>query len=370
MQRSPAAPAVVPFLNPALSLYLDLVRCLAALAVLVGHFVQRGYGGDSLLIGAWSHEAVVFFFVLSGLVIAHSTHGKPLSWREYGLARATHLYSVVVPAFLLGVAAQAVALWQMPTLAVPLAADLAPANVLGSLLFLGESWGLHASLPWNGAFWSLCYEVWYYVLFGVFLFVHNWRWWWFAAAACLAGPAILLMAPLWWGGAWLARRGGRLVQGPAASALLWVVTLVLMAALKATAVDVTVRDWFDQTIPGYWHVSGAKRWLTDYLWALLIMTHFVAFRGLDAWLPRDFGRAGRAMVFVAGYTFSLYLYHLPLLHLLQALAPPTHLSHAGATLAMLGTIGACVLLGHFTEKRKEIFRRALRPLFGVPARRA
>jgi hypothetical protein len=68
-----APPESPPLVTPEVSIYLDAVRFIAALAVLVGHLDQDGLYAYWLLIGRYSHEGVVIFFVLSGLVITHST---------------------------------------------------------------------------------------------------------------------------------------------------------------------------------------------------------------------------------------------------------------------------------------------------------
>lgn len=52
------------FISEELSVYLDAVRFLAALAVLVGHLDQDGMYATWLLIGNFSHAAVVVFCTL------------------------------------------------------------------------------------------------------------------------------------------------------------------------------------------------------------------------------------------------------------------------------------------------------------------
>ena len=124
------------------SVYLDLVRFLAALAVLVGHLDQDGMATGWLEIGHFGHEAVVIFFVLSGLVISHSAFGREDDWRAYVAARFARIYSVVLPAIALSFAVKAIAVMMDPQGlgTVFFSKELAWGNLFGALFFLNESW--------------------------------------------------------------------------------------------------------------------------------------------------------------------------------------------------------------------------------------
>src|SRR6185295_17400011 len=74
--------------------------------------------------------------------------------------------------------------------------------ILLSLLFLNQSWNLTVTPLSNGPYWSLCYEVWYYVIFGIIAFDANRprRTLLLFAACLIAGPRILLMSTVWFVG--------------------------------------------------------------------------------------------------------------------------------------------------------------------------
>src|SRR5437764_15444933 len=84
------------------SLYLDLVRFLAAAAVVLFHS-----NSESLLYACnipltdYGHEAVIVFFVLSGYVIGYITDTKERVLSQYFISRAARIYSVAVPAIIL-----------------------------------------------------------------------------------------------------------------------------------------------------------------------------------------------------------------------------------------------------------------------------
>jgi peptidoglycan/LPS O-acetylase OafA/YrhL len=83
-----------------LSVYLDLLRVLAALEVALYHLCWTRIGAfDSNLFTRWGHEAVVVFFVLSGFVIRHAATHSDHSFSDFATSRVSRLYSVVLPCF-------------------------------------------------------------------------------------------------------------------------------------------------------------------------------------------------------------------------------------------------------------------------------
>ncbi len=352
-----------PFITPALSVYLDLARFAAALAVLIGHIDPHGRLWGAYSPGRYGHEAVIVFFVLSGLVIAASAERAGDDWRAYAIARLTRVYSVVLPALLLGLALGGLALWLDPAL---------KNNALGtkgfnlsdiatSLLFLNHSWMHKAEAPFNIPYWSLCYEVWYYIIFGLACFApaHK-RILWIAIAGIVAGPAILLLMPVWLMGVWLAR-ARPLFNGPPWLALALVpATWCAVAAAGPLGYDIAVRLWLDNYIPGFWRVQASRRFATDIVLGALVALNFIAFRSLPAsftgWVERLKAPAAAA----ADYTFSIYLFHYPVISFFQHFYPHQAEQRMPALAATAGTLAFCVLLGHFTERRPAGYRYAFR----------
>lgn len=360
------------FVTAELSIYLDAVRLLAALAVLIGHLEQDGLHADWLVLGRFSHEAVVVFFVLSGLVICHSTVGARGGARDYAIARLARLYSVVLPAIVLSFAVKAAAAAADPILAVEFQQqDLKWSNLLGSLLFLNESWSVGTQVPWNVPFWSLCYEAWYYVLFGLATFMPPGRKRTVALllVSLTAGPAILLLGPLWAMGAWLSRQGHRWrgLSGHT-SLLLLASSVIAFLLIQTSGAPGELQQYFYRTVPGYWRLLSAQRFVTDYVFGLLVVVHFVAARGVLMTWPALVRHAGLIPT-AAGFTFSLYLFHRPLTHAAGHFSP-------NQTEQPLITIGwlvaiciACWGLGSVTEARKQTARGLFTALFAWAGRR-
>ena len=69
-------------ISPAQSAYLDFLRFVAALAVLLGHMKQNGFDMAWMPLARFSHEAVVVFFVMSGFIVYTSTAARRGDFRR------------------------------------------------------------------------------------------------------------------------------------------------------------------------------------------------------------------------------------------------------------------------------------------------
>ena len=85
-------------MNKGFSIYLDLVRFLAACLVYLYHSNQRLLVEPILPASNYGHSSVIVFFVLSGYVIAYITDTKENPWTSYSASRLSRVYSVAVPA--------------------------------------------------------------------------------------------------------------------------------------------------------------------------------------------------------------------------------------------------------------------------------
>lgn len=156
------------------SIYLDLVRFVAAALVVIYHSNQRNVITDSVPFSNHGHAAVIVFFVLSGYVISyiHSTReSQPV---DYWSSRLARFYSLAVPAVLLcpllDMAGEAIA----PQFYAGVTTHtMAAVRIVSSLLYLNEMWTLSIMSFSNVPYWSLCYEMWYYVLFAIVAFTRG-----------------------------------------------------------------------------------------------------------------------------------------------------------------------------------------------------
>src|SRR5215212_2063511 len=235
-------------MNKATSLYLDAVRFLAALVVLASH--AKGYVGGFLwrFDEAYGDEAVTVFFVLSGFVIAHATATRETTMRDYAIARVSRIYSVALPALVLTALADQIGHLISPklydsALCACTVCSQTPAgenvqvfdadHFIASALFVNELWGLRLQPGSDGPYWSLGFEVWYYVMFAVLTFCSGQRRILLVlAVTAVVGPGILAMWPLWLLGVWAYRRAP-LTRGKGIA--LFGVSLLAWGAYEAVA---------------------------------------------------------------------------------------------------------------------------------------
>lgn len=358
-------------LRPGLSAYLDLLRFVAAFAVLLGHMDQDGMSIAWMPLALFSHDAVIVFFVLSGFIIYFSTTARSSTWKQYAVARMSRIYSVALPSVLFCVL---LALWlsRQPGFDPAQFSNYMPASVLhtvSSLLFLNKSWMNEATVPLNDPYWSLCYEVWYYVLFGVFFFKRGRkRWLWCAIAAAVAGPGILVLLPVWLMGAWLAASGRYASHWPQRLAwLAFVGPIVLMALIKLTDTDLLIRSILLQQVPGFWRITFSQRFVTDYLIGAALCLHIAAFSSLPAAVQVFFARHQGMLTSLAGFSFTLYLFHRPMTQLLGAWYPQPAGAVWQTAFIALGILLACWLISWGTEKQLTKWRQLFGKVFAMTA---
>ncbi|WP_308917173.1 acyltransferase family protein [Jannaschia sp. LMIT008] len=318
-------------LSSALSVWLDLLRVLAALLVVLGHAGNlRFTDGDLHWVREWTlaPDAVIVFFVVSGLVVGRAAT-RDGSGRAYAFNRLTRLLSVVGPALALTLLLDAVGRAVDPGAYRPAHyGDLGLAEFLSRGLTFSQEWrgvGAPVQLGSNAPLWSLSFEAAYYVLLGVALFV---RGWWLRAALLAAlgwlfGLSVLLLLPTWLAGlgVWHLIRTGRVPRRtPVALALAALPVLALVATKLAQVDEALLR-----ATPGWLgpvrhdHVFDfAQEVLWNALIAAALALHLL---GMARVAPVLGEAATRAVRWWAGASFSIYVVHYPVMHLMDAVLP-------------------------------------------------
>lgn len=344
------------------SIYLDLVRFTAAILVVLSHASQDGIYRYSFWLDQFGHEAVVIFFVLSGFVI-YSTSARPTeTMQSYGAARFSRLYSVVLPAIALSYLLKgSIAIYTGGNLREEfLGQDLSWITLASVALFLTESWNIFVELPWNGPFWSLSYEAWYYVIFGLAYFQRGHTRYILVLLACLiAGPRILALFPIWMIGVGLAKWRHQIDISPHLGASLLFLSTAAVGIVSSSGVDVQIQQNMTSFDIGWWRLGSSQRLLTDYLLGLFVLANFVGFSALEEKVAKAFLIVEAPIRFLAGYTFSIYLFHRPLMQSIHSLKIlPTDISFSYSCMVTAACVAICMLLGQFTEKRRDSFRTA------------
>lgn len=351
------------------STYLDGARAAAALTVMLSHLAYlRFTGGDLQIIRDYNlgSDAVVIFFVLSGFVIAYAADQRDSGLGGFAFSRLTRLWSVAIPALILTLAADA------------LGARLAPADYDGwwhhkapawltapiALGFFSEWTGFGYRIGTNGPWWSLSYEAAYYILFAIVTYMTGAR----RALLLLLAVLVIGIKPLMLLPSWLfgvavyhllmrAPVGGSKAKWRLVAALPVLLYVLFQALSLPLLLELLGKVTFG---PVMWYL----RFSDEPIWNLLIggffAIHLYAVGRLMADADGARSRFGRAVKWLAGGSFSIYLVHYPLLMLFDifipdfAPAPLHHLTLFGAVLIV------CLLFAQAFERPLPRFRAMLR----------
>lgn len=361
----------------AISLYLDLVRFLAALCVFITHAKYPRFTNGWLDgVGRYGSDAVMIFFVLSGLVIAHVTQTKERDLESYAIARLARLWSVALPALLLSLVADSIGRHLYPPVyAGPWdQGDQPSLRLFANTLFQGQSWFANLLPFTNTPYWSLGYEFWYYALFASGLFLRGGLRWLSLLLCCvLCGPKILLLLPVWLLGVGVYCFVQSNLIPLQIGWLLWIGSFVGYGLYRSLG------------FPGYllWRtiqwlgepfvmeqLLWSKDFVGNYVVALFVAANFVGFWRIRATFDALLQHGQRPIRFLAGFTFSVYLFHMPLLHFFAALVHHDPSSPGSQAFILLATLLGVMLLGLVSERKKALARRWITAMFNKVALRA
>ena len=351
-------------LNRGLSIYLDLVRLLAATEVFLFHMRRFEIGVPAAWWTQFVHEAVTVFFVLSGYLITYAARERDRDLQTYVVSRCTRILSVAVPAVLLTIAFDAVGRHLDPTLYKPFPFDYLPVRLLTGLTMTSQSW-VDVQLFSNTPLWSIAYEFWYYFLFAALAFLAGRaRLIMLVVVALIAGLKIRLLFPIWWMGsyAYTHRWSARLPR-----AVWFALAAVPLGAFVAYALlDAThlLSRLFAHAVGAHTAqvtLHNSHTILADLTLGLLVSAHFIGMRYLGPTIEPLLARIKGPIRWGAGYSFTLYALHQPAL-LLGAALIGARLGGTAQPLAIGAFVCAVVwTIGTLTEQRRE----RLKPLFGA-----
>lgn len=345
-------------MDPALSVYFDLVRFGAALIVVMNHYgVLLSLARGSTFPGS---DAVIVFFVLSGYVIAYVSDRPGMTARRYALDRLSRLWSVAVPAaglaLVLGLGVMCLGL-QSGHYGI----DSPKALIVGSIInvwFLGESWG-QTFAPYNFPFWSVNYEAWYYIIFGLWLFLHGRNKIIAVIGACLlAGPSILIFMPIWLLGAALYQHRMKLKVPNTLAIIMFLFSIAGYSVIYHFHLNVISRVWLNNITDGEsYHLGPSTSIFSAYPIALLVAVNFVAVANMrlsKIILPdlKSFAQK------VSAYTLTIYLFHMPLFYVLRSFGIG-HGGVGGKILLFLLSGATIVVIAPITEHKRLAWRNGL-----------
>jgi peptidoglycan/LPS O-acetylase OafA/YrhL len=294
-----------------LSLYLDVLRFGLAMVVMIGHSTYGKYTGHPFalwFVAPYRQTAVVAFFVLSGFVIAHASASGG-SVRKYTVARISRLYPMIILALMLTFACDTAGQWLDPALYHgdnPAAIGDNQIMRYISTAFLVNSFAVfgYGDPGTNGPFWSLSYEMAYYVVFGLYLTGKR--------PLIVAGPALVFIAagwkilalfPIWVAGVIVYRLQTTRPMPVLAAAVIWPLSVVLLIRV----------GWIRETVGAF------RAYHLDYVEALLVATNIYATSALSGWFGIVLAWCRPIIRWLGSLTFGIYLCHIPLFQFLTAI---------------------------------------------------
>ena len=343
------------------SIYLDLVRFLAACLVYIYHSNQRLLINDILPASNFGHSSVIVFFVLSGFVIAFITDTKEKDWAVYAASRISRIYSVAAPAVFITIVLDGIGRSLYPALyAYPF--DHFIARIGASLMLLNEVWFVSVTSFSNVPYWSVTYEMWYYVGFGLLSFLPG-RAKWYAVAVLflILGPKVLLLAPIWMLGVLLYRWELPKRLSITSAWLMLLTSTIGIVTFHYFGVTEIMTQWLREILGPDLHVelTFSKYFASDYLLGILVFMNFAAMRLLSEKMTSFFLAIEKPIRFLASFTFSLYLLHQPLFLFWAAVlrGDPSGYRYWASTTALVAA--SVFLISWATERKRHILRRAL-----------
>lgn len=292
-------------ITPEQSAYFDAWRGGSAIIVLLGHLVPLYFEGERIF-PALAGAAVMAFFGLSGFFIhkslAKSSRGGTFDWRAYGTARVNRIVPTFLFALLVTWACWAIApyVFESGTRSFlnPTVREAISLEGFWRTAFLVNGFA-GPTVSANGPLWSLTYEVWFYLGAGLlYAALTGQRLAWPVLAAF---PFLALLDPLFvvWGACWVSgaiisilHAGDRLTLPFKA--------ISLAAAPLPIAGLVAVVAAPDGLV--YWATLAFQ--LLFSVWFASHMAHALTARRL----PR-----APILADSAGYSYTLYIIHFPLL---------------------------------------------------------
>lgn len=337
---------------------LTSIRFFAAATVLVSHFAQRGLLGapdEVVRFLDGGRTAVSLFFVLSGFILAYNYMGLDggRDRRNYYAARIARIFPVVALSLLIGSISVVYAyIHRSDGLLLEWFSLDSNEEVFLGASFLAQltmttGWLPSASLnqPWNSPAWSITCEMFFYLLFPlIIVWVRKNSWRRIAAALVVIAVAeavyIFFVAPL----APIGQRGFLVSQFPLAHMLEFLLGVATGKLFLGGG-----REWLCQGYRRSWLIVGSLAGILAMsffqpvtpvffamtpLFAILVLALAVVPRSGRSWLSAP------TLLLLGEASFSLYLIHVPLIHLYKMLAFPAELGWA----LLIAAVGLSILV--------------------------
>lgn len=324
-------------MNSDFSSLLNFSRWFAAFLVAIGHvrhvaLVDYGLIRDKSLfikffyfMTGLGHEAVVIFFVISGYLVGGLTFRKwssGVQYKEYFAARVSRVYTVLFPALIVGGILDLVGskfydesmIYSSPDVFHTISIDGVISEKLNAIAFFGNIINLEGVyfpiFGSNGPLWSLAYEWWYYVIFAVVLAIIFERWVFRKIIAILVLGVLIYFLKIkliLWILVWLFGVGvclyldSNLPRPPP-----YIGTFILFAAIFISRLSHNTEN-----------VTNPESMLVEFFRDFGVAVAFSIFL-LSFYGRKSLFSGAKFHKYLADFSYSMYLFHFPLLILIVA----------------------------------------------------
>lgn len=354
-------------MNKQFSIYLDLIRFIAAMLVFASH-VPGHAGGYLWQLSGFGHEAVVVFFVLSGFVISYVVFDKNETAEKYVLSRLTRIYSVAVPAVVMTLVLFYLGEQINPDTFTSLNERLKEPvwTTFSAILFLNQSWVAYPMFS-NLPYWSLGYEVLYYVFFGILIYAKGIKKIiMLLIIVLIMGPSIFLYLPIWLAGVFCFKSLKKHTPSIKTSMFLYILSIAGILLFSFEEIQQVINH-FSHDIVGANFISlllePAYLFLSDYVLTIFATLHiFSSYHLIKNYTV--FNEKFESLIRkLSSHTFSLYLYHMPILYFISAVIPFKYFPFTNFITSWVFVPLFIFYISRYTESKKEVYRSYFQSAF-------
>ncbi|MDC2890028.1 acyltransferase family protein [Psychrosphaera algicola] len=286
---------------------------------------------------------------MSGFVIAFVTAEKEKNISTYAVARISRLYSILIPALILTFTFDYIGFSYNPEFylegAWPFETEHSFLNYVLSFLWFRIFGILGLTYSINQPFWSLTFEWFYYIIFACAFFIRsNLKYVAIAIFCLIAGPTIVALLPIWIAGFVLFKLmpSNNPVKNKQLKAVASMVSLILMILLGPIVRDIAFTSDF----------IARTELFGDYFDALLFCIHIYYSPSLLMYFSKPLIKYKSIINWLASLTFSLYLFHRPIIQTIAALNLGDKNNLIFLITLFLIPLLIVVILGRWSEKQK------------------
>ena len=370
-------------MNKVKSSYLEILRIVSALYVFIWHFASETIKGDNYFCTCtfakyWhlkkdsAHYFVVIFFLLSGYLITLSSLKKGVTYKSFIIDRLGRLYSVLIPAlvfcFLIAIIINNGSFGMRDYI-------IHYNNLLYrfciNILFLSQSFNLSGSPPLNQAVWSVQYEFIFYIFWGALIFLKKTRRIVVILFLILISfPKILFLFPLWLMGAmvfYFEKKKFHFIP----SLLTFVVSTLIIFLFLIKPDLVPFNEFVNSDYFFGINLYFSANFRADYIFGLIMMINFLSFFAISEAMNCKIGQFLFFILFytivrkIGNCTYTLYLFHTPLLFLYATILPFNRFNNFHIFFLIILVVLSVYFIARHTEWKVLYWREKVSKAFKI-----